>query len=406
MLYAGTETGVYVSFDDGDRWQPLQLNLPTTSVRDLVVHGDDLVAATYGRALWILDDVTPLRQVDSGIAASDEYLFRPQTALRVRWDVNQDTPLPPETPAGQNPPDGAIIDYYLKSAPASEIRLAIYDHQGNLVRQFSSEPGPPPPRFPNAPDYWFGAPETLLRTPGLNRFVWDLRYTHPRALPYNYYGALIDYTEYTLADHAIPGQTPRDQPQGPLALPGQYSVVLTVGGKQYRQPLEIKLDPRVHASEAALAGQLDLEKKIGAEMAISFDAFTQIRALRAAASDRRKLLPNEAQADGTSSAASLLDTLDQKLAAVANGTRTDPGFGPVNRDLARLATMVQSADTEPSQTAREAAADSCAALNKSLAGWKQVNSQDLPSVNDILKKYNVAVLPIAIAIPPDQRCGN
>src|SRR5262249_32197479 len=204
LLYAGTETGGYVSFDDGDHWQALQLNLPTASVRDLAVHGDDLVAATFGRALWILDDVSPLRQLDATVARAGVYLFRPQTAVRARWGVNQDTPLPPETPAGQNPPDGAILDYYLASAAHGDLRLAIYDHKGGLVREFSSAPGPAPPPFPNVPDYWFAPSETLPNAPGLNRFVWDLRYPHPSPLPYSYFGALIDYTEYTLADHAIP----------------------------------------------------------------------------------------------------------------------------------------------------------------------------------------------------------
>jgi photosystem II stability/assembly factor-like uncharacterized protein len=405
LLYAGTETGVYVSFDDGDHWQPLQLNLPTTSVRDLAVHGDDLVAATYGRALWILDDVTPLRQIDSGIAESDAHLFHPETAVRARWDVNQDTPLPPETPAGQNPPDGVILDYYLKSAPAGEIRLTIYDHSGSVVRQFSSGLAPAPPPFPNAPEYWFAPPETLPKLAGLNRFVWDLRYPNPRTLPYNYYGNLIDYTEYTLADHAIPGQTPREQPQGPLVIPGTYSVVLTVGGKQYRQPLEIKLDPRVHASQAALAGQFALEKKIGEQMAITYEAFNQIRALRTAVSGRRKLEGSAAEVDDSSSAAGLLENLDKKLAVLADGTRTDPGLGPVNRDLARLATMIQSADTEPSATAREAAAESCRALNKNLADWREVNAHEVPSLNDMLQKARGVPLPVAAAIPADQPCG-
>src|SRR5262249_19827597 len=233
------------------------------------------------------------------------------------------------------------------------------------------------PPFPNVPDYWFAPGETLPNAPGLNRFVWDLRYPHPQALPYTYFGALVNYTEYTLADHAIPGQTPRNQPQGPLALPGQYTVVLTVGGKQYRQPLAIKLDPRVHASEAGLAAKLDLEKRIGNEMAISFNSFNQIRALLAAVSDMRKRFTTADQPNDSAGAAALLDALDQKLAALAVGTRVDPGFGPVNRDLARLATMLQGADTKPSTSAREAGAESCRALNKVLAGWRQVNNQEM-----------------------------
>ena len=140
LLYAGTEKGAFVSFDDGDQWGTLQLNMPTVSMRDMVVHGNDLVAATYGRAFWILDDLTPLRQINEQVAKSNVYLFQPATAIRLRNDMNQDTPLPPEMPAGDNPPTGAILDYYFKSAPAGDVTIAIYDHSGQLVRQLSSKP--------------------------------------------------------------------------------------------------------------------------------------------------------------------------------------------------------------------------------------------------------------------------
>ena len=180
-LYAGTENAAYVSFDDGDRWLPLQLNMPTTSVRDLVVHGDDLVAATYGRAFWILDDLTPLRQIDNKLGDVEAFLFRPEKALRVRLDQNQDTPLPPEMPAGQNPPNGAILDFYLKSEPAQDVTLAIYDSAGRVVREFSTraekqESEPPP----NVPDYWLGHPEPLTKKPGHESFCVGL--TRNRAI--------------------------------------------------------------------------------------------------------------------------------------------------------------------------------------------------------------------------------
>ena len=143
LLYSGTETGPFVSFDDGNQWGTLQQNLPTVSVRDMVVHGDDLVAATYGRAFWVLDDLSPLRQINEQVAKSNTYLFRPATAIRLRNDMNQDTPLPPEMPAGDNPPTGAdSVDYYFKTAPSSEVTVAIYDQRGQLVRQLSSTPEP------------------------------------------------------------------------------------------------------------------------------------------------------------------------------------------------------------------------------------------------------------------------
>src|SRR5439155_14026973 len=161
LLYAGTETGAHVSFDGGDHWQPLQLNLPTTSVRDLKVHGSDLVVATYGRGLWILDDLSPLRQFSTEVTAGKAYLFKPATATRVRWDNHPDTPLSADTPHGDNPPEGAIIYYYLKSSPSKEITLEIRDARGDTVRRFSSK-SPPTDNTPkNVPDYWFAPPEVL-----------------------------------------------------------------------------------------------------------------------------------------------------------------------------------------------------------------------------------------------------
>jgi photosystem II stability/assembly factor-like uncharacterized protein len=415
LLYAGTENGIYVSFDDGAHWQSLQLNLPAASVRDLAVHGDDLVAATYGRALWILDDLTPLRQVDDKVKDAEAYLFDPQAAIRFRWDVNQDTPLPPETPAGANPPDGAILDYYLKSAPAGDITLDIYEEsprresdsglpQGgsdeHLVRHYSSAAAPPGPAFPNAPEYWFAPPEVLPKKPGMNRFVWDLRYPHPLRLPYNYYGFLIDYTEYTLADHAVPGQTPRYQPQGPLAVPGTYSVVLTVGGRQLKRVLTVKADPRIRASQSDLKEQFDLERGISEQMAASFHAYRQIEALRAALSDREKRLAEQQAEDGRGQGSPIttrIHELDLALGKLATGTNPDPGFGPINRDLTRLATMAQSADVRPASPLLESAGELCQALNRNLASWRQVNAQDLPSLNSVLKERGLDPLPIVEA---------
>ena len=163
LLYAGTWDGIYFSLDDGDHWQSLQLNLPTATVTDLDVHGDDLVVSTYGRSLWILDDITPLRQLDSQRPQSDAYLLRPRNVVRTRWSNYEDTPLPPETPAGDNPPDGAIINYFLKSVPAGDIKLSIYDAKNNLVREFSNVPAPIDKTPANAPEYWFAPPLGALR---------------------------------------------------------------------------------------------------------------------------------------------------------------------------------------------------------------------------------------------------
>jgi photosystem II stability/assembly factor-like uncharacterized protein len=400
LLYAGTGNAVYVSFDDGDHWQTLQLNLPTATVTDLTVHGDDLAASTYGRAMWILDDVTPLRQIEADSAKENVHLFRPQASVRWRWDMTQDTPLPIETPAGKNPPDGAIIDYYLKTAPSTDLKLTIYDSQNKIVREYSSVVPPQDNTLANVPSYWFAPPAVLSKTAGLNRFVWDLRYPEPRTMPYSYYGNLLDYVEYTLADHAIPGETPRVQPPGPLAVPGKYSVALTVGGKTYRQELTVVLDPRVHVPPADLVQQLDTEKSISAQMAATSDGYYQVAALRAAIADRQKALAGKPEAKEAADAAK---ALDDKAALVQNGNRTELGLGPLNRELARLAVMIESGDARPAAPLEEGVNDYCQQLAKRLGQWREAN-QSIAAVNGLLQKYSVAPLPVAANIPAEPSC--
>lgn len=402
LLYAGTETGVYVSFDDGDVWQPMQLNLPTTSVRDLNVHGDDLVAATYGRGLWILDDLSPLRQLRAEVASAGAYLFKPATATRVRWDNHPDTPLSADVPAGENPPDGAIIYYSLKSPPAREISLEIRDEQGHVVRQFTSQ-APPANNTPrNVPDYWFAPPDVLTKRAGLNRFVWNLQWPAPATLPYSFRGIHLDYIEYTLPDHAIAGKTPREQPPGPLVAPGKYEVVLTVDGKTYRQPLIVKLDPRVHISSADLEAQVDLARMIDASMNTSFHSYNDVGALRAALAGARKTLDANPNAKAASESAS---ALDKELGEIQDGTSAAPGFGAVNRDLARYVTMIQGGDLRPAASATASIAIACAALKNDLARWRTINGERLPAFNQTLKQANLLPLSIYV-VDTDPRCPN
>jgi len=400
LLYAGTGNAIYVSFDDGDHWQSLQLNLPAATITDLTVHGDDLVASTYGRAMWILDDVNPLRQIENETAQQDVHFFVPQAAVRVRWDMNQDTPLPLETPAGKNPPDGAILDYYLKSPAVRDLKLAIYDAQNNLVREYSSV-APPPDNTPaNVPSYWFAPPAVLPKASGLNRFAWDLRYPPPKTMPYSYYGNLLDYIEYTLADHAIPGETPRVQPPGPLVVPGKYSAVLTVDGKTYRQELTVVLDPRVHVQADDLVRQLEAANSISAQMAATSDGYTVVATLRAALADRRNSLAGKPDAKD---AADAIKSLDEKAALVQNGSRTEPGFGPLNRELARLAVMIESGDARPAAPLQESVNEYCGQLAKRLALWRE-SSKDIATLNTLLQKYSLAPLPVAQNIPAGPAC--
>ena len=252
LLYAGTELATYVSFDDGDHWQPLQLNMPRTSIRDLTIHGNDLIAGTHGRGFWILDDVAPLRQMSAAIAASDAHLFRPSPAYRIRWNENTDTPLPPEEPAGENPPDGAIVYYYLKS-PAS-VTIEISDASGKLVRQYSSndQPAPIGPEIVIQPQ-WIRPAAIPSPEPGMHRFLWDLHYPPPDAFEH----------EYPIS--AIWHNTPRD-PQGPRALPGQYIVKLIAGNHTYTQPLTIRMDPRVKTPLPGLQEQFRLATRVTSMM--------------------------------------------------------------------------------------------------------------------------------------------
>ncbi|HEY5426255.1 MAG TPA: hypothetical protein VIJ77_06885, partial [Candidatus Tumulicola sp.] len=253
LLYAATENGVDVSFDEGAHWQSLQLNLPPTSVRDLIVHGNDAIVATHGRGFWILDDLAPLRDLArrSASPASNvrAYLFAPELAYRVRDNVNTDTPLPPEEPAGQNPPDGAILDYAL-AAGARRVVLTIYDGDKRVVRRYASDDSPPPPiAHLDKPAAWerpFRVPAT---GPGMHRFVWDLREPPPRS------------ASPDLPIAAVERDTARI-PQGALVVPGRYSVVLDADGVTVQRSLTVAMDPRVSMSAAALERQYALAHEL------------------------------------------------------------------------------------------------------------------------------------------------
>jgi hypothetical protein len=265
MLFAGSEQAVYLSFDDGDHWQSLRLNMPATSIRDLVIKDDDLVAGTHGRSFWILDDITPLRQVTAQTFTADAYLFKPQAAWRFRWNKNTDTPLPPDEPAGQNPPDGAIINYWLKADARAPVTLEILDAQNNVVRRYSSADTPEPlVDGRNIPDYWIRPQQMLSAKAGFHRFVWDGHHDRPA-------GASL---AYPIA--AIYANTPRT-PFGSWALPGAYRVRLTADGKPLTEALTLRLDPRVKTSAADLKLQYDTSRSIDAALRRVADAIAAKR---------------------------------------------------------------------------------------------------------------------------------
>ncbi|MBV8499440.1 MAG: glycoside hydrolase [Candidatus Eremiobacteraeota bacterium] len=315
LLYAATENGVAVSFDGGARWQSLQLDLPHTSVRDLIVHGDDVVVATHGRGFWILDDVEPLREL-ARLPRVETHLFTPALAYRVRRSTNTDTPLPPEEPMGTNPPDGAILDYAL-GAPARHVVISILDGTGNVVRRYASD-DPPPPSIEHLdkPAYWerpFAAPPASA---GMHRFVWDLREAPPHSL------------QPDLPISAVPHDTPR-VPEGVLVVPGRYTVRLDVDARAQERPLTVAMDPRVAVSRGALEQQYRLGSEIAAIMNRSYDANAAAKRARHASAagafaslnaDAQSLLDTVEGADAppTLQAAQAVRTLEGRLAAIQN----------------------------------------------------------------------------------------
>ncbi|HVH68493.1 MAG TPA: hypothetical protein VM716_11530 [Gemmatimonadales bacterium] len=338
LLHAGTERGVYVSFDDGDHWQSLRLNLPATAVRDLVVHDSDLVVGTHGRSFWVLDDMTPLRHVAeaaAAVAAGVAYLYPPAGAVRVRWNENTDTPLPIDEPAAPNPPDGAVLDYHLARSATMPVVLEILDQQGHSVRRFSSGDAPEPVDSGlNIPTWWIGPPPHLGVEAGMHRFVWDLHGPPPPAPRH----------EYPIA--AILHDTPRE-PRGPWVLPGRYVARLTVDGRPYTQPLTVRMDPRVRVTAAALGRQFALASRLASALRRDSTALDAVQALE-------RELKGARERAGPPLVATL-DSLERDLAAVENGPGPRPGVRPppsltrLYGELADAYGVVEGADAAPTQ---------------------------------------------------------
>jgi len=303
LLYAATERRVYVSFDDGDHWQSLQLNMASSSVRDITVKDDDLVAGTHGRGFWILDDVTPLRQIDTTTANAEAVLFKPQTAYRVRWNTNTDTPLPPDEPAGLNPPEGAILNYYLKNAASGPVTLEVLDSQQRLVRRYSSADPVvrPDPIRGNLPVYWFRAPMVLSTAPGMHRFTWDVHY---QPLP----GGGGGRGAGALPIAAVPYNTV-PAATAPWVRPGTYTVRLTVDGKSYTQPINVRQDPRVKTPAATMERIYSLTEA----------AYTNAVEAQKAAQDAQPI-DRQLAADLTAAAGSLTSVMNSLQAADAQPT--------------------------------------------------------------------------------------
>ncbi|HEY3781219.1 MAG TPA: hypothetical protein VGL56_09065 [Fimbriimonadaceae bacterium] len=389
LLYLGTESSVYVSFDDGDQWQPLTLNLPNTSYRDMVVHDNDLVVGTYGRGFWILDDIAPLRQITPTTNTEEAHLFQPSDAWRIRRNVNEDTPFPPEVPHAENPPLGAVIYYYLQSTPKSPIKLEVSDASGNVIRHMSSDPVKPLSELQPVPDFWLERPKPMPTEPGTNRINWNLRYDSPWAFAHTY------------EINANPGETP-SSPEGPLVVPGVYTITLTVDGKEYKQNVTVKNDPRSPASFADIKAQHELQMRLLDCSKLSFDAYHQVALMR---NDIGAIQDSEPSDD----IAQACSDFDAKLVAVqgrtGGGRRGFGGFrgGPrvpsfvgVNGTVASQINELDSGDMAPNEALRKACDTVCGEMKTAMATWQNLNGKDLATLNALLTKSKIK--PIAARV--------
>jgi photosystem II stability/assembly factor-like uncharacterized protein len=388
MLFAGTETGVFVSFDGGEHWQSLQQNLPHTSMRDLWIHDDDLIVATHGRGFWILDDISPLREVSEATSKAAVHLFKPASAIRARRSTYTDTPVPPDEPLGDNPPDGAIVDYWLAKPATGTVTLEILDGGGKLVRRFSSEDKPELSaeqlQKQLIPIYWVRPFRSLSAAAGMHRWVWDLRYAAPVATSHDY------------PISAVPGDTPR-APFGPLAAPGQYTVRLTADGASFTVPLTVKMDPRVKMPEAGLAQMFQMQARLADVFSRSSIALMQARSAR----EQIEKLDGKAS-DGLNDA---IEELGKRIAILVDGPKTpEAGKGPqptlsrINGNVSALYAEVDRADAAPTTAQLKARTD----IERDFSGvaklWEEIRTKSVPALNQRLKDANLA--PIVIEENP------
>jgi photosystem II stability/assembly factor-like uncharacterized protein len=379
LLFAGTENGVYVSFDDGAHWQSVKLNLPTTPIHDLTVKNDDLIVATHGRAFWILDDIAPLRQMNASTSGEDVHLYQPPAAIRYR---GPGFTLPATVPVGANPPTGVIIDYFLKTAPKDGLTLEILDGKAKVVRKYSSKKAAEG-GSPELEEFGVELPGGKLPADaGHNRFVWDMRSEDPARVP----GAV----------------SWGGRPTGPLVVPGTYQVKLTVGGKSYTASAEIQKDPRVAASQADLEKQNELAMRIRDRVDAGHEAVNQIRSVRGQLDALKKRLAADSSAkpilDAADALKKKLDAVEEKLIQPKSKSGEDPLNYPIQAvdQLMALQGTVESADAAPTAQSYVVFDELNSHVEPQLAAWRDIQSKDLAALNDLMKKNNVpAIAPAA-----------
>ncbi|HEX3645787.1 MAG TPA: hypothetical protein VHT95_09275, partial [Vicinamibacterales bacterium] len=393
LLFAGSEAQVYVSFDDGDHWQSLRLNMAASSVRDLVIKDDDLVVGTHGRGIWILDDVNPLREIAEAIgggtapAERDVILFKPQPALRVRWNTNTDTPMPPDEPAGPNPPEGAIIDYYLKSAATGPVTLEIFGADGKRVREYSSTDRvfAPDPATSTLPLYWYRPLAALSASAGMHRFTWDVHYQPlPPMEPEPEGLRTIGGPNLPMA--AI-GHNTIASPTTPWVNPGGFTVKLTVNGKSYSQPIVVKPDPRVKTPALAMQQVYSLSK------ALYYGALDARAAAHQARGMHEQIAARRSRASG--GVAESLDSLDTKVLALAGGASAGAEtLAGASASLAGVMNILQGADVRPTTVQLKAITTARTAGAFAMMKWAAIRTLDLPAVNTKLAAAGLA--PVSI----------
>jgi photosystem II stability/assembly factor-like uncharacterized protein len=389
LLFVGTEFGVYASFDDGDHWQSLQMNLPVSSVRDLTIHGDDLVAATHGRSFWILDNITPLRQIPDATRAIGPWFYHPATAVRMDNDSFSGTPLPPEEPTAENPPNGAMIDYFLPS-PASTVLLEVFDAQHNLVRQFSSERSSSADHAAHGPETWkhqplpvaerwFPKPEILDKTAGMHRFVWDL-------------------TWGSSGGPSADEEAESRNPTGPKVVPGTYQVRLTVDGKTQSQSLKVIMDPRSPATAEVLAQQLKLGQQIFTETIAPRRALAEIASVQKQLADIQQKLTQQKASAQTSELESALAEVQSGIAKILQNKEhamEDPGLQDAYASLASALRVVESGDRSVPAQAIAVYNEASPQVRARIAEWTRFKQTRLAQLNQQLQAANLA--PVAIS---------
>jgi photosystem II stability/assembly factor-like uncharacterized protein len=373
LLYAGSEIGVFVSFDDGAHWQPLQLNLPVSPIHDLVIKDDDLVVGTHGRSFWVLDNLTPLRQINAQSAQAEMILYQPQVALRLHYPEEVDR----RQPVGDNPPPGAIIDYYFKAVPKDEVSLDILDGQGKLVRHLSSKEKKETEQPPEWPDQ-VKRLKTIPANEGMNRFAWDLRHDDPVQTPGAFYIG--------------------DAPKGPLALPGDYQIKITVAGKSQTAPLRLVIDPRTKGQEPEVQKQFDLAMQTKDRISQLHTAINEIREVKSQIKDLHTRFGEDQRVKPALQAA---DEMEKKMSEVeqqliqvntksSEGTLAFPSM--LNEQFDSLSHVIEASDRQPTKPQLDVFAGLSKRLDEQLQKWAQIKQEELAKVSALIKQVDLPAL--------------